>query len=136
MRYDFKFESYFSGVLGYPELPVLGVLRQAWRMDKLQSETERPANTRDIQLARGKGKNISIRNQGCLASSEPNPSTTASPGYPNTPMSTHLVMLIEDFKKDINNLLREIQENTGKQPEVLKEETQKSLKELQENTNR
>jgi hypothetical protein len=45
-------------------------------------------------------------------------------------------MLIEDFKKDINNLLREIQENTGKQPEVLKEETQKSLKELQENTNR
>jgi hypothetical protein len=26
MRYDFKFESYFSGVLGYPELPVLGVL--------------------------------------------------------------------------------------------------------------
>jgi hypothetical protein len=30
--------------------------------------------------------------------------------------------------------LKEIQENTGKQVEVLKEETQKSLKDLQENT--
>jgi DNA repair exonuclease SbcCD ATPase subunit len=37
--------------------------------------------------------------------------------------------MIEDVKKDINNL-----ENTGKQLEALKEETQKSLKELQENT--
>jgi DNA anti-recombination protein RmuC len=43
-------------------------------------------------------------------------------------------MMIEDFKKDINNSLKEIQENTGKQVEALKEETQKSLKELQENT--
>jgi predicted HicB family RNase H-like nuclease len=40
----------------------------------------------------------------------------------------------KDFKKDINNSLREIQENTGKELEALKEETQKSLKELQENT--
>ena len=37
-------------------------------------------------------------------------------------------------KKDINNSLKEIQENTGKQLEAYKEETQKSLKELQENT--
>jgi chromosome segregation ATPase len=44
------------------------------------------------------------------------------------------MMLIEDFKKDINNPLKEIQENTGKQVEALKQETQKSLKELQENT--
>jgi hypothetical protein len=36
------------------------------------------------------------------------------------------MMMMEDFKK-------EIQENTGKQLEVLKKETQKSLKELQEN---
>ena len=43
-------------------------------------------------------------------------------------------MVIEDFKKDINNSLNEIQENTGKQVEALKEETQKFLKELQENT--
>jgi uncharacterized coiled-coil protein SlyX len=44
------------------------------------------------------------------------------------------MMVIEDFKKDINNSLNEIQENTGKQVEALKEETQKFLKELQENT--
>ena len=41
-------------------------------------------------------------------------------------------MLVEDFKKDINNSLKEILENTAKQVEALKEETQKSLKELQE----
>ena len=43
-------------------------------------------------------------------------------------------MMIEDFEKDINNSLKEIQENTGKQVEALKEETQKSPKEFQENT--
>jgi hypothetical protein len=41
-------------------------------------------------------------------------------------------MSVEDFKKDINNSLKEIQENTAKQVDALKEETQKSLKELQE----
>ena len=44
------------------------------------------------------------------------------------------MMMIEDFKKDKNNSLKEIQENTGKQVEALKEERQNSLKELQENT--
>jgi hypothetical protein len=43
------------------------------------------------------------------------------------------MMLVEDFKKDINNSLKEIKDNTAKQVEVLKEEAQKSLKELQEN---
>jgi archaellum component FlaC len=43
------------------------------------------------------------------------------------------MMLVEDFKKDTNNLLKEIQ-NTAKQVEVLKEEAQKFLKELKENT--
>jgi hypothetical protein len=42
--------------------------------------------------------------------------------------------MIEDFKKDINNFLKEIHESTDKQLEVLKEETQKFLEELQENT--
>jgi hypothetical protein len=82
--------------------------------------------------------------------------TTASPGYPKTHKKQdsdlksylNLMMLVEDFKKDINNSLKEIQENTAKQVEVLKqlkentakqvevlnEETQKSLNELQENT--
>jgi hypothetical protein len=44
------------------------------------------------------------------------------------------MMMIEDFKKDINNTLKETQENTDKQLEALKEDTQTSLKELQENT--
>ena len=53
---------------------------QANRRDKLQSETARPTNTRDNQMARGKHKNISNRNQGYLASLEPSSPTTASPG--------------------------------------------------------
>ena len=38
-------------------------------------------------------------------------------------------MIGEDFKKDMNIFLKEKQENTGKQLEAFKEETQKSLKE-------
>jgi hypothetical protein len=38
--------------------------------------------------------------------------------------------MMEDVKKYMNNSLKEIQENTGKQVEDLKDETQKSLKEL------
>jgi hypothetical protein len=30
-------------------------------------------------------------------------------------LKSHLMMVIEDFKKDINNSLKEIQENAGKQ---------------------
>ena len=41
-------------------------------------------------------------------------------------------MMIEDFKKDINNFLKEIQENKDNQVKALKEETQKSPKELPE----
>ena len=75
-----------------------------------------------------------------MASSESNSPTIASPGYNITPekqdsdLKSLLMMVIEDFKKVVNNSLKEIQENTGKQLEALKEETQKSLKELQENT--
>ena len=42
-------------------------------------------------------------------------------------------MMVEDIKKDFNNSLKEIQENTAKLVD-LKEEAQKSLKEFQENT--
>jgi hypothetical protein len=38
------------------------------------------------------------------------------------------------FKECINNSLKEIQENTGKQIEDLKEEMNKYFKEIQENT--
>jgi vacuolar-type H+-ATPase subunit E/Vma4 len=43
-------------------------------------------------------------------------------------------MIMEFFKKDINNSLKEIQKNIGQQAEAIKEETNKSLKEIQENT--
>ena len=74
-------------------------------------------------MAGGKLKNRSNRNQGYLASSEPNSPTVASPGYTITPekqdmdLKSLLMMMMEDFKK-------EIQENTGKQLEAFKEETQ------------
>ena len=42
-------------------------------------------------------------------------------------------MMVEDIKKDFNNSLKEIQENTAKQVEDPKEEAQISFKELQEN---
>jgi chromosome segregation ATPase len=90
-------------------------------------------------MAGGKHKNISNRNQGYLASSEPNSPTLASTGYTIIPEKQDsdlksLLMMIEDFRKDINNSLKEIEENTCKQLEAHKEETQKSLKKLQENT--
>jgi hypothetical protein len=46
------------------------------------------------------------------------------------------MMLLEDVKKDINTSLKEIQENTGKQVEALKDEKQKPLKEIQEKANK
>jgi hypothetical protein len=53
----------------------------------------------------GKCKNTSKRNQGYLASSEPNSPTIASTGYTITPekqdsdLKLLLMMVIEDFKK-------------------------------------
>jgi hypothetical protein len=83
-------------------------------------------------MAGGKHKNISNRNQGYLASSEPNSPTIASPGYTITPekqdsvLKSLLMMMIEDFKKDINNFFKEIQENRGKQLEALKKRKHKN----------
>jgi hypothetical protein len=85
-------------------------------------------------MAKGKHKNLTNRNQKYTASSEPSSPTTANPAYPNTAekqdmdLKSHLMMLIENFKKDINNSLKEIQENTGKQVEDSKKETQNPLK--------
>jgi transposase-like protein len=44
--------------------------------------------------------------------------------------------MIEDFKEDINNSLKETQMNTGKKVEALKEEPHKPLKDIEENTNK
>jgi hypothetical protein len=104
---------------------------QTHRRNKLQPETARTSSTRDYQMAKGKCKDLTNRNKDYFPSSEHNTATTASPGYPNTPekhdsdFKTYLIMLVEDFKIEINNSLKEMQENTGKQVEALKEETQK-----------
>jgi len=77
-------------------------------------------------MARHKGKNLRNRNQGHLASSEPRSPTTVSPEYPSTlenqdlDLNSQLMMMLEDFKKDISNSLNEIQENIDKQVEALK----------------
>ena len=91
-------------------------------------------------MAGSKLKNISNRNQGYLASPDSHSPNIASPRYTiiqekqDSDLKSLLIIMIEDFKKDLNNSLKEIQENTGTQLEALKEETQKSLKQLHENT--
>jgi SMC interacting uncharacterized protein involved in chromosome segregation len=91
-------------------------------------------------MVKGNHKTLTNRNQDHSVSSKLSTPNTGSPGYPNTPekqdsdLKSYFMMLVEDFKKGINNSLKEIQENTAKQVEVLKKEAQKSLKELQENT--
>ena len=82
-------------------------------------------------MAKGKRKNLTNRNQEHWASSEPSTPTTTSPRYPSSPekqdtdLKSYLMMIIEDVKKDINSAIKEIQENTAKQIEGLKEEAQK-----------
>jgi hypothetical protein len=96
-------------------------------------------------MMKGKCKYIRNGNQGYLVSSEFSSPTTASTGYHNTPenqdsaLKLHLMMMTQDFKKNTNDSLKDIQNNTGKSLEALKEETNKqtnkSLKELQEKLN-
>ena len=65
-------------------------------------------------MAGGKHKNRSNRNQGYLASSEPNSPTIASPGYTilqekqDKDLKSLLMIRMDDFKKEINNTLKEI----------------------------
>ena len=71
-------------------------------------------------MTKGKLKNPTNRNQDHSPLSETSTPTTVSHGYPNTPekqdidLKSYLMMLVEDFKKDINNSLKEIQGNTAK----------------------
>jgi hypothetical protein len=78
-------------------------------------------------MAKDEHKNLTNRNQDHSPLSEPSTPTSARPGYPNTPekidpdLKAYLMMMVEDIKKDINNSLKEIQENTAKDFQVLKE---------------
>jgi hypothetical protein len=87
-------------------------------------------------MEKGKHKNLTNRNQDHSPSSEPSTPTSASPGYPNTPekqdsdLKSYLMMLVEDIKKDFNNSLKEIQENTAKEVEVLKGIQENTIKQV------
>jgi hypothetical protein len=67
-------------------------------------------------MVKGKLKNFTNRNQKHLALSQSSTPITSSPGYPNTPekqdldIKSYLMMLVEDFKKDIKN---SVKKNTG-----------------------
>lgn len=65
-------------------------------------------------MVKGKTKTISKRNLNMWASSVPSSSTTVSPKYTNRPenqdsvLKSYLMKIIESFKEDNNNSLKEI----------------------------
>jgi hypothetical protein len=77
-------------------------------------------NTRDFQTAKGKHKKLTNSKQEHWDLSELSIPTTVRPGYPNTPerqdsdLKSYLLMVVEDFRKDIDNSLKEIQQNNDK----------------------
>jgi chromosome condensin MukBEF ATPase and DNA-binding subunit MukB len=99
-------------------------------------------------MARGKCKNLTNRSKDHSPSSECSTSTALSPGHPNTPekldpdLKAYLMMMAEDIKKDFNNSLKEIQENTANELQVLKEKHKNTTKQVgvlrgkQENTSK
>ena len=88
-------------------------------------------------MAKGKRKNPTNRNQDHSPSSEPSTPTSPSPGHPNTPekldpdLKAYLMMMVEDIKKDFHNSLKEIQENTAKELQVLKEKQENTIKQVE-----
>jgi hypothetical protein len=84
-------------------------------------------------MAKDKDKNLTNRNQDCKPSSELSTSNSMRK-QDNTPekqdlgLKSYFMMLVEDFKQEINNSVKELQENMAKEVEGLKEEAQKSLK--------
>jgi hypothetical protein len=78
-------------------------------------------------MVKGKCKNLTKRNQDHSPSAEPSTPTSASPEHSNTlekldkDLKAYLMMMIEYIRKHFNNSLKEIQENTAKRVEVLKE---------------
>ena len=64
---------------------------------------------REYQMAKGKHKNPTNRNQDHSPLSEPSTPTPPSPGHPNTTekldphLKAYLMMMVEDIKKNFNN---------------------------------
>ena len=78
-------------------------------------------------MGKGKRKNLTNRNKDHSPSSERSTPTSPNTGHPNTPekprpdLKAYLMKMVEDIKKDFKNSLKEIQENTAKELQVLKE---------------
>jgi hypothetical protein len=89
-------------------------------------------------MVKGRHKNLTNRNQDHSPSSKPSTPTSASPGYPNIPekldpdLKAYVMMMVEDIKKDFNNSLKEIQEKTAKELQVLKEKQENTSKQVME----
>jgi hypothetical protein len=89
-------------------------------------------------MAKGRHKILTNRNQDHSPSSEPSTPTSASPGQPNTPenldpdLKAYLMMMVEDIKKVFNKSLKEIQETTAKELQVLIEKQENTSKQVME----
>jgi hypothetical protein len=85
-------------------------------------------------MVRGKFKNLTNRSQDYSPLSERSIPTSPSPGHQNIPekldpdLKAYLMMMVEDIKKDFNNSLKDIQENTAKELQVLKEKHENTTK--------
>jgi hypothetical protein len=88
-------------------------------------------------MAKGKSKNLTNRNQDHSPSSQPSTPTLDSLGHRkksetlNLYLNAYLMMVVEDIKKDFNNSLKEIQENTAKELQVLKEKHKNTTKQVE-----
>ena len=89
-------------------------------------------------MAKGKCKNLTNRNQDHSPSSERSTPTAPIPGHPNTPenldpdLKAYLMIMVEDIKKVFNNSLKEIQENTAKEFQILIEKQENISKQMME----
>jgi gas vesicle protein len=91
---------------------------------------------------KGKLKILTNRNKDHSPSSELSTPNSPIPGHPNTPekldpeLKAYLMMMVEGIKREFNNSLKEIQENTAKEFQVLNEKqenTTKQVEDLKEN---
>jgi chromosome segregation ATPase len=87
-------------------------------------------------MSKGKQKKLTNRNQDHSPSSEPSTPTSPGSGQHNTSekldlnLKVYLMMMVEDIKKDFNNSLKEIQENTVKELQILKEKQENTSKQV------
>jgi gas vesicle protein len=88
-------------------------------------------------MAKGKCTNLTNRNQDHSPLSEPSTPTSARHEHPKTPkkqdpdLKAYLTIMVEDIKKDFNNSLKEIQDNTAKELQVLKEKQENTTKQVE-----